>query len=145
VGEFLLLALKHTVQIIAQGAPIQYARFPSFAHCADEMVIDFDQSYTQAKADSANAWSAEQSQALAALDAAIAEVSGDRPEIWLDKGCLYHPAWTVFRHKARAVLAAFGWENEDPPENDAIYVTSPASQITHERIQPAGMIGRSGP
>jgi hypothetical protein len=126
-GGFLLLDLKHTVQIIAQDAPIQYARFPSFAYCADEMVIDFDQSYTQARADSANTWTTEQSQALAMLDAAIAEVSGDRPEIWLDEGCLHHPAWTVFRHKARAVLAAFGWENEDPPENDAIYVTGPTS------------------
>lgn len=120
-----MLSLKHAVQIIALDAALQYARFPAFAHCADEMVIDFELSYDRARNDSANDWSAEQRQALEALDAAITQASGDRPEIWLDEGCLNHPAWMLFRQKARSVLAAFGWDDGELPENDAIYVAGP--------------------
>jgi hypothetical protein len=116
--------LKHAVQALAQDADTQHGMFPSFVLPADQMAVDFECAYERTKKSCINGWSYVQVQALKELDLLLAGLSGDRPEIWIDEGCLDHPQWARIRVKAQEVLTAFGWEKSPASKNTAIYVGS---------------------
>jgi hypothetical protein len=42
--------------------------------------------------------------------------------VWTEEALHTHPAWAQFRQRAADVLAAFGWPQEIPPGNGAIYI-----------------------
>jgi hypothetical protein len=114
---------KWSVQALAQPADVQPRLFPSFVVVADELALDFDNWWRASESNFGNAWSLEQRRAVLALDQLLAEMSGsDKPELWLEKGCLNHPKWSEVRKLAREVLFAFGWSPGIPPLGCAIYM-----------------------
>lgn len=110
------------VQALAQPADVQPSLFPSFVVVADELALEFDNWRQAFESNFRNSWSPEQREAVAALDQLLSEMSGpDKPELWLDEGCLNHPKWSEVRQLAGQVLTAYGWLPGLPPLGRAIY------------------------
>jgi hypothetical protein len=119
--------LRWAVQALARPAEEQVQLYPDFTCKADELAIDFG--------DAAEPWleagrpglTPEQSDALRALDDYLDAVSGGGPnaENWVEDALYKSPVWQQIRSLARAVLAAFGWQDACPPtatERGAVYV-----------------------
>ena len=112
--------LRRALQAIAQPADVQCSLFPSFAVIADELVLDFDKAYVDAKQ---TMWTPAQVHALGALEVAIDAWSGPQhPEVWDAPDCLAHPVWSEFRKLAKDALKSLGWTDEIPTRGTAIYV-----------------------
>jgi len=104
---------------------------PSFSVClinfvvkTDELLLDFDHwrecAVTNYRAD----LSGEQVESLAAIDAHIANPSGDR-SVWDDRSLSTHTFWAELRRLATVALSAFGWPPETPPSYAHEYVSGP--------------------
>jgi hypothetical protein len=118
-----------TVQALGQPADVQPKLFPSFVVVADELALDFDNWRQVFESRFGGSWSPEQREAVAALDQLLSDMSGpDKPELWLEPGCLNHPRWSEVRQRAKSVLSAFGWPSDLPPLDRAIYVQSSPDQ-----------------
>ncbi|MFZ2358492.1 MAG: hypothetical protein WA040_04040 [Anaerolineae bacterium] len=115
------------VQALAQPADVQIDLFPPFVVVADELALEFDSCREAFDSNFGWLWSPLQRTAVVALDQYLADMSGpDKPELWLDEGCLEHARWTEVRQLARKVLSAFGWSPDFPPlDRGAIYVGPP--------------------
>lgn len=109
------------VQALAQPADVQLTLLPSFVVVADELALDFDHWRRTLETHFGDSWSDEQRQSVQALDCLLGEMSGDKPEIWRGGGCLNHPKWSEVRRLAVGILSAFGWPQDVPPLNRAIY------------------------
>src|SRR5690348_11404020 len=102
-------------QARAQPAHVQRTLFPTFVVGADELALHFDNWRGAAEAHYGDSWSAAQRKTVTELDQLLTEMSGDKPELWLNEGCLTHPRWTEVRQLAGAVLNAFDWQDATPP------------------------------
>ena len=109
------------VQALAQPAEIQRTLFPSWVVVADELALDFDHWQRTFNAHYGHLLSEEQRRAIKALDDLLDEMSGNKPELWTDEGCLNHPKWSEVRRLAADVLRVFGWPLEVPPIGRSIY------------------------
>jgi len=110
------------VQALAQPAEVQCELYPRFVVVADELALDFDHWRKACEDNLGHLWSREQQRAVAALDDLLTEMSGpDRPELWLESGCLNQPQWSEVRRLACEALCAFGWPLTVPPLDRAIY------------------------
>ncbi len=119
------------VQALAQPADIQPTLFPSFVVVADELALEFDNWRQAFDSNSGKSWSQAQREAVSAIDQLLCEMSGpDKPELWLDEGCLNHARWSEVRQLAMKVLSAFGWSPDLPPLGRAIYVQSHDAEPT---------------
>lgn len=118
--------LKHSTQALALPASAQLSGLPDFIVKTDELVLDFDHwrecAVTNYRAD----LNVEQLKSLAAIDAHIANPSGDR-SVWEESALSTHPFWVDLRRLAAAALTAFGWPLETPPSYAHEYV-SPQGQ-----------------
>jgi len=120
------------VQALAQPAVVQPTLFPSFVMVADELALEFDNCWKAFESNYFQLCSQQQRQAVAALDHLLTEMSGpDKPELWLDEGCLNHPKWSEVRRLAADVLSAFGWSLEPPPLGRAMYARCSPEESPH--------------
>lgn len=115
--------LRWAVQALVQPAEVQRALFPPFVVVADELALDFHHWWTTFERHYGHELSKEQREACEALDDLLAEMSGPKPELWTDEGCLNHPKWSEVRRLAANVLSAFGWPAEVPPIGRSIYAS----------------------
>lgn len=113
---------RWAIQALAQPPEVQPKLFPPRAAVPDELALDFDNHWIAFEAHFGNSLSEAQCEAVHALDNLLTEMSGLKPEIWLDGDCLRHPRWHEVRRLAGAVLAAFGWQPNIPPSERAAYV-----------------------
>jgi hypothetical protein len=120
--EWHVQQLMWAAQALAQPAEVQPTLFPPFVVVADELALEFYYWRQAAEGRSVGSWSEGQRSALATLDRLLDEMSGDRPELWLDADCLLHPRWSEVRRLARSALSAFGWPMGLPPGHRAVYV-----------------------
>lgn len=111
------------VQALAQPAEVQRALFPDFVVVADELALDFDHWWRVFERDFGHQLSSQQREACEALDRLLDEMSGPKPELWTDEGCLNHPKWSEVRQLAANVLTAFGWPADVPPIGRKIYAS----------------------
>lgn len=77
-----------------------------------------------------------QREAIDSLDLYLDALSGEHnAEFWLDAEQLsLDPRWEVIRAKARLTLVAFGWPDEPPPRDGAIYVNE--RQLVNNKQSP---------
>jgi hypothetical protein len=112
--QWILERLKHSVQALALPAAAQLSLLPDFVVKTDELVLDFDHwrkcAVTNYRAD----LTSEQVESLAAMDAQIANPSGDR-SVWDESSLSTHPFWSELRRLAALALNTFGWHQETPP------------------------------
>src|SRR5262245_34979389 len=100
---------RWAVQALVQASDVQPTLFPPFVVVADELALDFD-NYRRAYEDHfGEFWSSAERQAIEALDHQLNRMSGDKPHLWSDDGCLNHPQWAEVRRLAHQVLSEFGW------------------------------------
>jgi hypothetical protein len=117
-----IVELKPTVQALALDAEAQIALFPDFVFVGDEMVSEFGEAVAAYRRSRSGVDSP--MQALSALDAHIDELTTvDDDDLWFDPDRLRQDAaWARMRELAQDVLAAFGWPQEVPAKNGAVYV-----------------------
>lgn len=122
------LKMMRAVQGLALDPIPQQALFPQGLPAGEELAIEFGEAFdpfweTLQGADP------ERRSALLSLNDALDDASTHCDEdFWFDAGRLdTDPQWHSLRELARRVLATFGWPNEAPPRNDAIYVTQTAA------------------
>jgi hypothetical protein len=111
------------VQALVQPAEVQRALFPPWVVVADELALDYDHWWTTFERHCGGELSREQREAAEALDALLEEMSGPKPELWTEEGCLNHPKWSEVRRLAANVLSAFGWSADVPPIGRSIYAS----------------------
>ncbi len=117
--------LRRCIQLLAQDASVQTAAFPSFVAVGDELGLSFE-SALQAYRTAPREISQEQDAALMDVDAYLESLSGPPNEaLWLDLSLLAaDPRWDRIRTLAKVVVRAFGWPNELPSRDGAIYVSA---------------------
>ncbi|WP_437527220.1 hypothetical protein WME79_42415 [Sorangium sp. So ce726] len=125
-------SLMRSVQALAQPADVQRALFPDFVCVGDELANDFDSARRAFLAETLPL-ARPQREALDSLDRYLDALSGEHnAEFWLDADQLsLDPRWEVIRAKARLTLVAFGWQDEPPPQDGAIYVNG--RQLVHNK------------
>jgi len=130
--EATLGSFRRSVQALAQPAGMQISLFPDFACVGDELALEFDEAHRAVLASDARL-SAGQQETIADLDGTLEALSGEQnAAFWLERERLYaDPRWETIRRRASAVLSAFGWPDEPPPRNDAVYVA--AGRVVHNR------------
>jgi len=113
--------LRWAIQALALPASDQVRLFPSFVCVADELTLDFSHWFEVVSG--CGGLSAEQRTALHYLDERIGAFSGAaHRDVWTVEALHAHPAWMQFRQCASGALVAFGWPQEVPPTNRAIYL-----------------------
>ncbi|MCB0084966.1 MAG: hypothetical protein KDE47_28695 [Caldilineaceae bacterium] len=114
--------LRRTLQALAQPADVQISLFPSGVAIGDELVLEFDEAFRGFRA--ACQASPQQDAALNELDEIIERHSGKHNEdLWCDPISLVTDSrWLEMREAAARALVEFGWLNEAPSKNGAIYV-----------------------
>lgn len=116
-----LAQLRRCLQALARPAGEQVASFPDFVCVGDELVLDLDDALRNAGREGHGP---EPDGALRALDDYISALSGPPNEaFWLEERPLFEDQrWERIRALAKTALASFGWPDEAPPGNGAIYV-----------------------
>ena len=110
---------KWSAQALAVPAETQLRLFPDFVCKGEELALEWDQHY---RAVSTDAWTAEQLSATRSLDAKLEAMSRCGPDydeaLWVDDSVLScSPHWAEVRLLAAAVLDAFGWPSDPPPDD----------------------------
>ncbi|WP_437590912.1 hypothetical protein [Sorangium sp. So ce1000] len=121
-----------SVQVLAQPADVQRALFPDFVRVGDELANDFDAARRTFLAETPPL-TPPQREAIDSLDHVLDTLSGEHnAAFWLDAEQLsLDPRWNLIRAKASLVLVSFGWPNEPPPHNGAIYANE--RQVVHNK------------
>ncbi|MHB1037555.1 MAG: hypothetical protein ACYC35_22035 [Pirellulales bacterium] len=136
------------VQALAQPPNVQPTLFPPFVVVADELALEFDNWWKAYESNFGHLCSQQQREAVSAVDHLLAEMSGpDKPELWLDDGCLNHPKWSEVRRLAADVLSAFEWPPGLPPLGRVTYVRySPEAESgeAHRNAEAKGVTWDAG-
>ena len=119
--QWILERLKHSVQALALPATAQLSRLPDFVVKTDELVLDFGHWRECAVGNYRADLNGQQLESLTAIDAHIANPSGDR-SVWKESSLSTHPFWADLRKLAAVALSAFGWPQETPPSYAHEYV-----------------------
>jgi hypothetical protein len=110
--------LKWALQALAVSPSQQLALFPDHVVKADELALDFENSASVVKGTYEPELTAQQREAMAAIDRRLAALSrfGAEydPEIWTDAALSSDDRWAEVRRLAGAALEAFGWVVESP-------------------------------
>lgn len=124
-----------SVQALAQPADVQRALFPDFVCVGDELANDLDIARRAFLAE-APPLASPQRDAIDSLDRYLDALSGEHnADFWLDADQLsLDPRWEVIRAKARLTLVAFGWPDEPPLRDGAIYANE--RQFVHNKQSP---------
>jgi len=102
--------LADTVLNLARSADRALAQGPEGGDRPRQLAIEFDDAYTGYVAHLEQLPSHAQLEALQALDAALAAMSGPaKAELWTESAVRSHPRWTEIRALARAASTQFGW------------------------------------
>jgi hypothetical protein len=114
-----LRALKWSLQALAASASSQLALFPSTNPTADGLAVDFETVHTAVKLAGDVRLTAEQRDALAAIERKLGEMSRFGREydaaLWTDAALATDPQWDDVRRLAVGALEQFGWPADVPP------------------------------
>lgn len=127
IPTYALKKFEWAVRAIAASADQQLSLFPTFVCVADELALDFEESYKGIFSDAASQdFTPAQLQAIQALDLALEQMSGgENLKFWTDEALKTFPEWTRLRKLAQQVIAQFNWSSEPPPSGRAIYLGPP--------------------
>lgn len=110
---------KHSLQALALPAASQRALFPLWVVITDELALEYDNSKMTFMDNPDTHLSADQSEAISAIDAQLNAMARDA---WEVDALGDHPDWDRLRLLGRAALGAFGWPQETPPSYEGEYV-----------------------
>jgi hypothetical protein len=118
--------LEWSVRALAQSPSVQLHLFPEFTECADELALEFDESYRAFVGERRDQLDDEQRRCLKAVDGALARMSDQNAsDLWTDEGLRTSVEWARVRALARDALRALGLPADPPPPSSAIYVKAP--------------------
>lgn len=113
--------LKWSVQALAQPAEVQVTLFPVFVCVADELALDLQNWLLAAKGQNIPLGPAAISR-ITDIDQELSALSGKaHEEFWNVHALKNDMRWENIRERARAALAAAGWENAAPPFGRSTY------------------------
>jgi hypothetical protein len=113
-----LRQLRWALQALALSGSEQQLLFPDYTPTAVNLATDFDQSCAAARENHSDDLSPRQSEALAAIESKLADMSRDDArfdvDIWSDGALGTSDDWREVRRLATEALEAFDWPVEAP-------------------------------
>ena len=118
----IMTRLKHSVQLLASQATIQFQALPDFVCKADELALDFDHWRSVAITNYEHEFTPSQLDALDALDCKFSDLTTGPKQQWTEEAVSQSHEWSEVRTLAVRILDAFHWPLEIPPGYQHEYV-----------------------
>lgn len=113
--------IEWITRAFAQSSTVQKSLFPDFVNVADELAVEWELALEDINND---LLSDEQKSSIKALDDYMLSISGsENIQYWNDDALCYSDEWNKMRELAKIILDAMGWDNDVPPESNAIYIS----------------------
>jgi hypothetical protein len=114
-----------SIQALACSPDDQRSLFPDFVCKADELALDYDQSFGLARSWFGAEFTSEQLAALQAIDSRLDAMSRGGTEfddtLWHEDALSCRSEWEDVRSLAKAALACFRWQQQKPPPGRSLY------------------------